>query len=267
MAKVKRNILWSFIGIVVLIVAVVISFIKYKNRQCNDIEVVIAEKDDDSFVDDSEVKRIIYDVIPEIQGYKMEDIDLPRLDSALREQPFIRNVDIYKTIGGLLRIEVHQRKPLLRVINKAGGNYYIDADGTIFPVSERKATNTLVASGEIPNFYNFVQQHTYKVSVADKGKDVLADLFYLALLINGDDFWRDQLQQIYVDGDRDSGYEYELIPMVGKQILKIGSIDEYDRKMYYLKSFYISGIKKTDWNKYCEINVKYKDQIVCRKAD
>ena len=244
-----------------------VSYIKYKNRQCNDIEVIIREKADDSFIDDSEVKRIIYNAIPEIQGYKMEDVDLPTLDSALREQPFIHSVDIYKTIGGILRIDVHQRKPVLRVINKNGASYYIDAEGTIFPVSERKVSNVIVASGEIENSYNFAKSNTYKVDATAKGKDVITDLFYLALLIDGDEFWSDLLQQIYVTGNQKEGYEYEFVPMVGKQILTIGSIDEYDRKMYYLKSFYINGIKKTDWNKYCQISVKYKDQIVCKKAN
>ena len=69
------------------------------------------------------------------------------------------------------------------------------------------------------------------------------------------------MEQIYVNKKN----EFEIVPLVGPKILELGSIENYDEKLYYLKSFFISALKKTGWNKYKTISVKYKNQIVCRQ--
>ena len=59
--------------------------------------------------------------------------------------------------------------------------------------------------------------------------------------------------------------EIELIPRVGNHNILLGNINGYEEKFKKLKLFYSEGVKQTGWNNYKEINLKFKDQIVCVK--
>jgi cell division protein FtsQ len=214
-------------------------------------------------VEPNDVLQLIYSVEKNIQGYKMDSIDIYKIDRVLKKHPFIRSAAIYKTVSGKLKIDVVQRRPLLMVINNSGQSYYIDKDGIVFETSKKSSPPVIVANGFIKDKFDFSGGKVYKINLENTGTgSVAADLFRLIKLIDGDDFWRDQIEQIYVN----SLSEYELVPMLGGHILALGTMEEYDRKMYVLKEFYFRGLGKTGWNTYKSISVKYKNQIVCKRS-
>jgi cell division protein FtsQ len=53
--------------------------------------------------------------------------------------------------------------------------------------------------------------------------------------------------------------------MIGDFVLSIGSIEDYDKKMYTLKQFFFKALPKVGWNTYQQISVKYNNQIVCKR--
>ncbi|MBN2763484.1 MAG: hypothetical protein JXR41_10365, partial [Bacteroidales bacterium] len=87
------------------------------------------------------------------------------------------------------------------------------------------------------------------------------DVFKLARYIEQDEFWRAQIQQIYVTA---SG-EFELIPRVGSHVIEFGRADAMEEKLYKLKLLYLQGFNKIGWNHYSRINLEYDNQIVCIK--
>ena len=217
---------------------------RFHDTRCDEIVICIDSTEDVHFVEQNDVLQLIYNVVDKIEGYKMDSID------------------IYKTISGKLKIDIVQRKPLLMVINNTGQSYYIDNDGIIFETSKKSSPQVIVANGFIKDKFDFSDGKVYKIDLSDsKTPGTQSDLFKLIKLIDGDDFWRDQIEQIYVN----SLSEYELVPMLGRHILSIGSIEDYDKKMYILKEFYFRGLKKAGWNAYKQISVKYKNQIVCKR--
>jgi cell division protein FtsQ len=46
-----------------------------------------------------------------------------------------------------------------------------------------------------------------------------------------------------------------------------GSIENYEEKFRNLEAFYKKGLPVSGWNLYKEINLKYKNQIVCTKSE
>jgi cell division protein FtsQ len=83
----------------------------------------------------------------------------------------------------------------------------------------------------------------------------------LAAYINSDPFLKSQIIQLYIKENK----EIELIPRVGNHNILLGKINGYEEKFKKLKLFYSEGVKQTGWNNYKEINLKFKDQIVCVK--
>ncbi|MBQ5403276.1 MAG: hypothetical protein IIU11_02755 [Bacteroidales bacterium] len=260
--KVSKRKVLKLAAALSLLLMMYLALNKFHNTRCDSIDIVIKDSLEAHFVESNEVLDLIYSVIPNIQGYKMDSINIFVLKNKLQEHPFIRSVAIYKTISGKLKIDVVQRHPLVMVINNEGKSYYIDGDGIIFPTSDKYSSQVIVANGFIKDKFDFSNGKIYKADYKEgvSGKTTY-DIFRLSQLILKDDFWRDQIEQIFVN----SSGEYELVPMLGLQILSIGSMEDYDKKMYILKEFYFKGLRKTGWNTYSRISVKYKNQIVCKK--
>ena len=52
---------------------------------------------------------------------------------------------------------------------------------------------------------------------------------------------------------------------VGNHKIVFGGVENLESKFEKLMFFYKKGLNKTGWNEYSEINLKYKDQVVCTK--
>ena len=89
----------------------------------------------------------------------------------------------------------------------------------------------------------------------------VSDLYKFALFLQGNEFWNDQIEQIYVHPDQ----EVELVPRVGNHRIILGTLEGFEEKLEHLKLFYEQAIPKMGWEKYSMINLKYKNQIVCTK--
>jgi cell division protein FtsQ len=89
----------------------------------------------------------------------------------------------------------------------------------------------------------------------------VGSLYQFALFLQENDFWNNQIEQIYVHPDN----EIELIPRVGNHRIVLGTFDDFEGKLNNLKLFYEKAIPKVGWEKYSIINLKYKNQIVCTK--
>ncbi|MDR3267157.1 MAG: hypothetical protein LBT24_06285, partial [Tannerella sp.] len=69
-----------------------------------------------------------------------------------------------------------------------------------------------------------------------------------------------QIAQIYVAQNQD----IELSPTVGNHQIILGKISDYRENLDKLQLFYEKGLNKVGWNKYSVINLKYKNQVVCK---
>ena len=74
-------------------------------------------------------------------------------------------------------------------------------------------------------------------------------------------FLKTQITQIYINDKS----EFELIPLLGDQIILFGDISRLDEKLMYLETFYRQETKNLGWTQYKTINLKFKNQVVCTK--
>lgn len=262
MTRSKFNIISKIAFAGLLLLVIFLSLRKFHNTKCCSVEITIKDFDEVKFVDQNDVRVIITNAIPNISGYLLDSIDISKLHDSLMANPYIRKSSIYKTVSGKLKIDIQQRKPILLVLGN-NQNYYIDEDACIFSASQKYHSKTIVANGSIRDTFDFKKSPIYKIDLKDKeaNPSTSADLFKLTQLIQADDFWSDQIEQIYVTPQG----EYELVPMMGQHIIALGTMYNYDYKMYVLKQFYFKALSKLGWNTYKLISVKYNGQIVCKK--
>jgi cell division protein FtsQ len=55
-----------------------------------------------------------------------------------------------------------------------------------------------------------------------------------------------------------------LVPLLGRQKVILGSVDDLKNKFERLKIFYQEAMPYTGWNTYSTLNVKYNGQVVCK---
>lgn len=83
--------------------------------------------------------------------------------------------------------------------------------------------------------------------------------------IEGDDFWRSEIVQITARTAPSGALDLELTPRSGDYTILFGSPDDAERKFDKLLRFYRSGLRRTGWDAYRTIDVRYAGQVVCSR--
>jgi cell division protein FtsQ len=232
---------------------------------CKNLIININEDDEIYFVQKDDIKQLLLDRKDSIINQPVSSIDIPNIENVLNSHAAISKAEVYMTVNGELKIDIIQRKPLIRIINANNESYYLDTAGKLMPLSENYTSKVLVANGNIHEPY--AKRYMYSVNDILENPDVidktiLDDLYALANYIKKNEFWQSQIQQVYVNENN----ELELIPRVGEHTIVLGNSDNMDEKFKKLLIFYTEGMNKTGlWNKYSTVDLKYKNQIVCTK--
>ena len=174
---------------------------------------------------------------------------------------YVKKVEIFSTVDGVMTIKIKQRIPVVRVITSDGTTYYIDKDGYILPASRKFSPHILVASGDF-NMGNQLKETLCLNEIEDKEYyKPWFDVLTLAKYINKVDFLKAQIVQMYLNSKK----VFELIPRVGAHQIILGDASDLENKFFKLEVFYKEGLKKEGWNKYQKIDLRFKNQVICTK--
>jgi len=210
---------------------------------CNKIEVVVIDTLKSHFIGKKEIENILKNSNIKIVGQKKSEINTAQIEQKLKENKLVKKAECYKTIGGSLKIEIYQKMPIIRVMGYFG-NYYVDNEGGIMPVSDKFVAHLPIATGYVDE------------------KFATTKLYNFALFLQHNKYWNAEIEQINVLQNKD----IELTPRVGNFQILLGALDDdYADRLDKLKLFYDKGLNKVGWNRYSVINLKYKNQVVCTK--
>jgi cell division protein FtsQ len=187
-----------------------------------------------------------------LEGMLLDSVDLQGIEQAISRNPFVDAAHAYIDIQGRLSIRVTQREPVLRVVNRHLESFYIDRTARIMPVSSEYAADVLVASGNIND----------RPAPGDSLRTtVLRDLFELNRWLHKNELYKALFVQVFVNARG----EYELIPRVGNHTVLLGDLTDLDEKMEKLLALYRTALDAEGWEKYRLVNLKFKDQVICKK--
>lgn len=235
---------------------VLMSFIGIKKASmlCREVKVYIPGNQ--YFVDRQEINFILHvGGKNTLVGKNLDKINIHQLEKTLQSNPFIEFAKVYTDMDGVINVEVRQRQPILRVINRFGQDFYVDQYGLKIPLSANFTAPVLVATGNIDEIF---------INRVDTLHTALAKaLFKTADFIHRDSLWDAQIEQMTVT----ENHEIELTPRVGNQRILLGTADSLDNKFKNLLIFYQKAIPKVGWGAYKVINIKYANQVVGIKSD
>jgi len=246
------RILW--IAGIFLFLGLVLSAVERKRSSDSmGLKVVIEDSLTANFIGKADVQLILERYIGhQFDGMQIGNIDTRKAEAVLEKDPFIKDADVFVDARNDINITIRQSKPVVRIMDEKGNNYYLDAEGEYLPMSPNFTARVLVVTGRLPEFHQNYQENE---------KHVLNSLMQLVLHIKKDPFLEALTEQIYVDGDG----EFSIIPKVGSYRIIVGKTDRLEEKLRNLKVFYKEGLPYGDWKKYKNINLKFKGQVVCTK--
>jgi len=228
---------------------------------CNEIQVTIEDSVHMRFYSKDDIKQVITNSGTKLLGYPVTSINTRDMEKIFKDMPFISKANIYVTMQGLLRVNVQQREPVIRVFTGDSRSYYLDVEGYIMPESRRYTPFVIVANGYFPGGEEIVKAGNI-ANIHDKKRyKAWFDILELVKFINNDDFWRSQIVQIYLNRYG----RFEIIPRVGSHQIILGDISSLEGKFSKLRTLYFKGFPVEGWNTYDKIDLRYKNQVVCTK--
>ena len=233
-----------------------VSSLKTRNT---DIQVHIEQVMGEEFVKVNEVRKELDEIVDTLK-HEWRYSKLRLIEEHLEISEYVDSVNTYRAFDGEISIRIKQRIPIVRIMNKNGTGYYLDKNGKIMSLSPSYTARVLIVNGKInipfdPNINVFEQKEN------TKNIELLTDIYRLALFVFKDDFWRAQIQQVNILKNND----WQLTPTIGNHTITLGDRKSFESKLGNLKQVYLKGLSKNEWNRYSDLNLKYKNQVVSTK--
>jgi cell division protein FtsQ len=214
----------------------------HKRQTCDKIVVLIDAEVEQQLVTERLInERISTWYVGGLIGISQSELSLEDVEHKIESMPAVLNAEVSFDLRGTLLIAVEQRKPLVRIIPIYGESYYLASGMIKIPVTGTDVARVPIANGRLTNA-------------------MIKKVYTLSTYVHENSFMKALTEQIFVDNTGD----LVIIPKVKNQRIVIGDITELEEKFSKLIDFYSEGLNHIGWDKYKIINLKYKDQIVCR---
>jgi cell division protein FtsQ len=250
-----KKILFLSLAIVVgagLLVLLIAAINKKNHKICNGVEIAINGKRDAFFLNRQDVINIITpDKNKPPQGKLLASFDLKKIEAALKQNVWIRDVQLFFDNNGVLRVTVEERLPVARIFTVNGNSFYIDSSGKHLPLSSRMTV-------KLPVYSNFPAD---KETLYGADSILMQQIKQMSPFILANPFWMAQIGQIDITPYR----TFEMMPVIGKHIIAFGDGTEYEQKFHRLFLFYQQVGAKVGLDKYSIINVQYDKQVVATR--
>lgn len=201
------------------------------------------------FLNNDEVEMEVRQLVQ--NSSSMEPAKLNELENRLSTNPYINEANAFIDSKGQLNIAIKQRKPIGRVVAFYGTTFYISDEGLKFPASERFVASVPLITGLIPEACTRVD--TIQSEVLRQAVSVLK---YAGTA----PFWSAQIAQVHIDKE----HSLSIIPRMGNHQIILGDASDLPEKLNKLSLLYQEVLNGIGWDAYHLIDLKYKNQIVCK---
>lgn len=222
-----------------------------KKQVCSGYDIQVKSDFESPVIAKTEVLQWIKSVARGgIIDQSLASLDIHAMEELVEKNPWVKDAELWFDNRNRMHVVVEERKPLARMFTTSSGSFYLDADLHRLPLKKGW-------TAELPVFTSWPDQNKWSRKDSLLGMDVIA----LAKFIGENPFWSAQVEQI----DINEGKQFELIPLVGNNVIRLGDGQDLDSKFNRLDVFYQQVLSKTGFEKYSTIDVRFKGQIIGQK--
>ena len=244
---------------------------KRATARVREMEITVRDSTEIGIIRPADVRRWITSAGLDPLDRHIDSVNLGAITEVVQAHDFVRKARTSVGLDGILTVALEQRPPLMRILTDNGYDLYYTTDGYIVPAGRRSAHYVPVVTGRfgLPFANGFSGQLGAGTEEAEKKSNenyiFLYKLINFVEYIEESEFWSAQVVQINVlpgAGPR-SQPQVEIIPRVGDQVVLLGELDGYERKLAKLLTFYRKAMAKEGWDKWNYIDLRYDGQVVC----
>jgi cell division protein FtsQ len=237
---------------------------KHANRVMQFPEIVIESGADNAFlmVDDV-VMRLKYKNV-RLENLTRKEINPDLIESIVKEMYEVQTASVHVNIDDTWTVKMVLRRPIARIFNERGESFYMDNQGELMPTSPLYTAHVLPFSGKIMDQFSDLTVQKIINSDSLKTISLLHQIYYLSDYVCNDPFLSALITQVAVDKSGD----FILTPLVGNQKIIFGHAESrklVEERFKKLVVFYRDALPYAGWSKYESINLKYRNQVVCKK--
>lgn len=251
--KIKINIRTEIkVAVALLSISFLIAFGERKQggSVCTNIIVEIENIQENHFLDEADVMKLLDNSGIPIKGTGIDRIKLKEIETKLKADKHIQDAQLYGDLKGNLIVKVELRRPLARIVQSEAVDAYISEDGVIMPVSEKYTSRvTLISGGMMKKLLE-----SQDLNKTDEGKQILEMIRF----VNEEKFWKAQVAQMDVDSDG----RITIYPQVTGQKVEFGKAINIEDKFKKLMIFYKKVLPQRGWTRYERVNLEYEGQVV-----
>lgn len=230
----------------------------YDTLTCKTLDVSF--RDSLKFIREGDIKNFIEKSYGRYIGRKLDSIDLTKIENLLEKKSSVMSSTAWTTADGILHVSITQRAPAVRFMDGDSG-FYVDAGGYIFPLNKNYTAPVITISGHIP-VDNGDAQYKGEARTAQERKWI-SDVIAMTGYINGSKAWRKSISAIEVT----SGGDIEVSLSRGSEKFIFGSPEDIEDKFSKIEKYYGYIVPDKGDDYYGTVNLKYKQQIICRQKD
>ncbi len=231
---------------------------KRKTIRCKGVAITVTDSSMNRFISPREIKKFLDEELEGgYIGVQIDSIDLTRIEEILDSKSAILKSEAYTTKDSMLNVTVTQKKPVVR-FQKGTKGFYAVEDCSLFPLQSTYTSHVMVVDGHIP----LKIEHGYLGKPdTEAGCRWLNDIVELVKYIEASKTWKSKIVQITVLEDSD----LLLIPRVGQERFLFGQPCDIEEKFEKMGIYYRSIQYSKGEGAYRTVDLRFKDQIVCRK--
>ena len=227
-----------------IIILLVVLYFLYENQQnqiCTFVKIKIEAPEQKELITQEIIKNKLDKwYIGGLSGVPQNSISLLDIEKKLEAIPAIKNAEVSFDLKGELKIDILQHIPLVRIMPPKTASYYLAENLVKIPSKD-------VDIARVPVVNDFCSP------------EMIKKVYTLSTYVHENAFIDAITEQIFVKkGD------LIIIPKINNQKVVIGDTTNISEKFEKLIDFYVDGLNHIGWDKYQIINLKYKNQIVCK---
>ncbi len=243
--KIMQTVLTVVLG-TACIMAITSATKMQKSKALKNLSISI-KNDKYGFVTEDDIRDVLLNIYNDGDTVMLSELDVKKMERMVAGNPWVQDAEVYIDNNLTLHATVTQRVPVVRVFDKDGGTYYLDRSSSAMPTSLKYNHYTMV----VTNAPSLLKEDSATNSIKSQ---ILSVVNY----IQKDTFWRAQVSQVIVRDD----ISFEIVPVLGNHKIIIGDTTNLDVKFNNLFAFYNNVLNEVGWDKYDELDLSYKGQLV-----
>ena len=227
-----------------ILILLVILYIFHKNQQnqiCTFVEIKIEAPAQKELITQEIIKNKLDKwYIGGLSGVPQNSISLLDIEKKLEQIPAVKDAEVSFDLKGELTIDIRQHIPLVRIMSPKTASYYLAENALKIPSKD-------VDIARVPVVNDYCSP------------EMIKKVYTLSTYVYENAFIDAITEQIFVENG-----DLIIIPKINNQKIVIGDTNNIPEKFKKLIDFYVDGLNHVGWNKYQIIDLKYKNQIVCK---